>query len=159
MKKLILLAVIAVTFTATQTFAQSSYKTALGLGIDFGDGSTLVGPSVKHFFSGNDAGSAELTFGADAVWLGAYYQYHQPFPEAKELKWYIGVGPQFAFRDGDGYYDGGTAVLIRPQAGLDYKVKSAPISLTFDWRPMWQLNEGSGFEAARFGLGFRYTFK
>jgi hypothetical protein len=56
MKKLILLAVIAVTFTATQTFAQSSYKTALGLGIDFGDGSTLVGPSVKHFFSGNDAG-------------------------------------------------------------------------------------------------------
>jgi hypothetical protein len=153
MKKLFLLAVTAVLLSTASTFAQSSYKTALGLGIDFGDGSTLVGPSIKHFFSPNDALQGDLLFGADATWIGGNYLYHQSFKEAKELKWYIGVGPQVAL------YEGGSTWYLRPAAGLDYKVKSAPISLVFDWRPMVRLSDGSDFLAARFGLGFRYTFK
>jgi hypothetical protein len=56
-------------------------------------------------------------------------------------------------------YEGGSTWYLRPAAGLDYKIKSAPISLVFDWRPAIQLSDGSDFEAARFGLGFRYTFK
>ena len=156
MKKFFLLAALAVVFTVTNTFAQS-YKNSLGLGIDFGDGSTLVGPSYKHFFTGKDAVQAELLFSDNTVWAGGYYQYHQPFSGTPELKWYLGLGPQFAFVDGP--FQNYTIVLIRPMAGLDYKITNTPIALNFDWRPMAQLNHGSGFEAARFGLGFRFTFK
>ncbi|MCD8740427.1 hypothetical protein LT679_07415 [Mucilaginibacter roseus] len=152
MKKIFLLAVIAIALSATQSFAQSSYKTGLGLGIDFGDGSTLVGPSVKHFFNGHDVIQGDLLFGNDATWIGGFYQYHQAFREATALKWYLGIGPQVAL------YDGGSTFFLRPTGGLDYKIPTAPLSLTFDWRPAIRLSDGSDFEAARFGLGFRYTF-
>ncbi|RYY37385.1 MAG: hypothetical protein EOP46_02850 [Sphingobacteriaceae bacterium] len=157
MKKIFLLAAIAILFAATQTFAQSGYKNSLGLGIDFGDGSTLVGPSYKHFFTGKDAVQADLLFGSDAVWIGGYYQYHQSFPNANSLKWYLGVGPQLAFLDND-FGDNNTFIFLRPMIGLDFKVPGAPIAMNFDWRPMWQLNNDSDFEPARFGLGFRFTF-
>ena len=153
MRKLILLALITIVFSAKQTFAQSGYQTALGLNIDFGTGSTLVGPSIKHFITDRDVVAGDLLFGADATWVGGFYQYHQSFKELKELKWYVGIGPQFAF------YDGGSSIYLRPMVGLDYKFITAPFSLTFDWRPMFRLNHGSDVEPARFGLGFRYTFK
>jgi hypothetical protein len=157
MKKIFLLAAFAILFAATQSFAQSGYKNSLGLGIDFGDGSTLVGPNYKHFFNGRDAVQADVLFGNDAVWLGGYYQYHQSFPDANSLKWYLGVGPQLAFLDND-YGDNSTFVFLRPMVGLDFKVPGAPIAMNFDWRPMWQLNNDSDFEPARFGLSFRFTF-
>ena len=156
MKKIFLLSVIAIVFAATNSFAQS-YKNSIGLGLDFGDGSTLVGPSYKHFFTGKDAVQADLLFSDNTVWLGGYYQYHQPIEGASGLKWYLGLGPQLAFVDG--YIENYTVVLLRPMAGLDYKIAKTPIALNLDWRPSAQLNHGSGFEAARFGLGFRFTFR
>lgn len=157
MKKLFLLAAITIVLSATQTFAQSSYKNSFGLGIDFGEGSALVGPTYKHFFTGRDAVQADLLFGGDAVWIGGYYQYHQSFPETNSLKWYLGVGPQLAFADDDYYDNSTTFVFVRPMVGLDFKVPGAPIAMSFDWRPMWQLNHDSDFEPARFGLSFRYN--
>ncbi|WP_158824760.1 hypothetical protein [Mucilaginibacter lacusdianchii] len=162
MKKSFFLLALAFVLTATATYAQrrgrsntgSSYGTGLGLGIDFGNGATLVGPSVKHFFDGNNAGQADLLFGGGATYLGAYYQYHAPISGAPGLKWYLGGGPQLGFGDGE------TAFYIRPMAGLDYKfTPDVPISLTFDWRPSWYIGDyGNNFEAGRFGLGFRFTF-
>ena len=41
----------AALFTMSITNAKAQdYKTAAGLAIDFGDGATLVGPHIKHFF-------------------------------------------------------------------------------------------------------------
>jgi hypothetical protein len=48
--------------------------------------------------------------------------------------------------------------LIRPTGGLDYKINGVPLSFSFDWRPTFFIGENSDFEAARFGLGFRYAF-
>lgn len=156
MKKIFLLAVTAIVLSATQSFAQRTSSSA-GLGIDFGDGSTLVGPTYKHFFNGQDAIQADLLFGANTTWLGAYYQYHGAFKETSALKWYVGVGPQIGFHDED-YYFNGTDVYLRPMTGLDFKLPSAPLSLSFDWRPIWKLSNDSDFQAARFGLAFRYNF-
>ena len=158
MKKIFLLSVIALVLAATNTFAQS-YKNSVGLGIDFGDGATLVGPSYKHFFTGKDAVQADLLFSDNTVWLGGYYQYHQPIEGASGLKWYLGLGPQLAFVDGKGYFENQTVIFLRPMAGLDYKIAGTPIAMNIDWRPAARLNKGSGFEAARFGFGFRFTFK
>lgn len=115
MRKIIYLFLTGLTLCfASKTFAQSSYKTAVGLGIDFGDGSTIVGPSIKHFFSEHNAVTAEVLFGNHFGAVGAYYQYHHSFKEAKELKWYLGVGPEVLFSESDAIF------ALRPMAGLDY---------------------------------------
>jgi len=48
--------------------------------------------------------------------------------------------------------------MLRPQAGIEFKVPKAPIAAGFDWRPMWQLSQGTSFEPARFALAFKYAF-
>ena len=155
MKKIILLIVAAVAFTFTQASAQD-YRNALGLGLDFGNGSTLVGPSFKHFFNANGAGQIELLFGDHSTRLQAFYQYHQDIAGANGLKWYVGGGPGLNFFS-VGNYDQ-TNFLLIPMAGLDFKIPGAPIAMAFDWRPTAWIGDNSDFEAGRFGFGFKFTF-
>jgi hypothetical protein len=129
-----------------------SYNTALGLGLDFGDGSTLVGPSVKHFFSTHDVGKAEILFGDGLTNLSLYYQYHGNIPNASGLNWTLGLGGSLFFADNN------TTFGFRPTAGLDYKIPNVPIQFEFDWRPLITVTDGSDFTPARFGFGFRYCF-
>jgi hypothetical protein len=129
----------------------SDYDNGAGLFIDFGNGGTLVGPHLKHYYDANNAGQLMLLFGNGSVLIGAEYSYNQTIPNAGGLKWNLGVGPQIEF-------GGGTTILVRPIAGLEYKVASAPIAFGLDWRPAWALTNGSGFEAARFGLALKFTF-
>ena len=153
MNKLLIFA-SAIWLSATAiTTAQSNYTTALGLGIDFGDGQTLVGPSVKHFFAENHAGMGEVAFGDNVTFLTLMYQYHKEFPNADGFQWFAGGGPSIAFFDGD------SDVLLRPVVGLDYKIANVPLAFSFDWRPWIYFGDtNDDFEAARFGLAFRYTF-
>jgi hypothetical protein len=64
----------------------------------------------------------------------------------------IGFGPGVAFSHGT------TDFLLRPLAGLDYKINDVPLNFTFDWRPAFVVTHGSDFNAARFGLAVRYCF-
>jgi len=154
MKKLftILGCVILFAITATDVKAQN-YKTGLGLGIDFGDGATLVGPSVRHHFSRSAALQGEVLFGGNSTTLQAFLQYNSSIPGAKGLDWYLGGGPSVQL------YDGGSNFYLVPMVGLDYKIAGAPLAIALDWRPRLYLGDGdSDFNAGRFGLGFRYTF-
>lgn len=152
MKKIFLLAVAAIALSFTQASAQN-YKNALGLGLDFGDGMTFVGPSFKHFFNANNAIQPEILFGNDVTLINALWAYHKPIQGAAGLQWNLGVGPALYL------YDGGSTFGIKPTAGLDYKIAGAPLSLAFDWRPTIYLGDyDSDFQAGRFGLGFRFTF-
>src|SRR5947208_1536817 len=137
--------------TSTSAQNSSGYKNAVGLGLDLGSG-TLVGIDGKHFFTNKDAGEAQLMFGSGITLLGAQYEYHGQIQNASGLKWYAGLGPQFAF--GNGFTD----VLLRPLVGLDYKINAVPLQFSFDWRPSFVITHGTYFDAARFGLGFRYAF-
>lgn len=157
MKKLILSVGAAFfLFLGTQQ-ATAQYKTALGLGVDLGDGETLVGPQLKHFFSANDAGNVQVLFADNYVVLGADYSYNAPIQGANGLNWYIGVGPQLSFIDFGPVNE--TYFAIRPALGLEFKIPSAPLAFHFDWKPWWNLSNDSNFEAARFSLGFKYAFK
>ncbi|HET8828455.1 MAG TPA: hypothetical protein VFM79_03905 [Pelobium sp.] len=162
MKKLFTLTFAALTLSLG-AMAQSTYKNSIGLGVDFGNGSSLVGPSFKHFFNGNSALQAEVLFGNHSTRLQAFYQYHQGIKGAQGLNWYIGGGPGFNFYDKhdhnhNDYHDHDTQFLLIPQLGLDYKISGAPIAIDFDWRPTAYIGNSSGFEAGRFGFGFRFTF-
>lgn len=155
MRKVFILSLLLTGFilTATVSNAQSNYKTSVGLGIDFGNGGTYVGPSLKHFFTQKDVGQFEVLFGNDYTIIEGFYQYHKDIANAAGLKWFAGAGI------GVGLYDGGSDFLVRPLAGLDYKINNVPLSFSFDWRPTIAIGNGdSDFEAGRFGLGFRYAF-
>jgi len=155
MKKLFILTFVALSLSLG-VMAQSTYKNSIGLGLDFGTGQTLVGPSFKHFFNANSALQPELLFGDHTTRLQVFYQYHQGISGAQGLNWYIGGGPGVNFFK-YGNYDNTTFLLI-PQAGLDFKIPGAPIALDFDWRPTAFIGDNSDFEAGRFGFGFRFTF-
>ncbi|MBS1659586.1 MAG: hypothetical protein JST68_00905 [Bacteroidetes bacterium] len=141
-------------FFVQQASAQkgSSYENAVGFRVDFGDGTTFAGVTGKHFFSDNIAGEAMVLFGDHATLVEPELQYHGDIANAAGLKWLIGFGPGFIFGGGT------TNVLLRPLAGLDYKIQDVPINFTFDWRPAFQITHGSDFTAARFGLGIRYAW-
>jgi len=147
------LALFALTTTAVKA---QSYKTALGLGLDFGDGTTLVGPSVKHFFTANDAGQAEVLFGSHLTTINAFYQYHGNIKGASGLKWFVGGGPSLNFFSFNGYNN--TTFALKPMTGLDFKIPGAPIAFAFDWRPTIYIGDNdSDFAAGRFGFGFKFT--
>ncbi|MDQ7947618.1 MAG: hypothetical protein REI78_15120 [Pedobacter sp.] len=155
MKKLLLtLFASAALFTAVQA---QDYKNGLGLGLDFGNGATLVGPSFKHFFTAKDAGQAEVVFGNHTTAINVFYQYHGDISGASGLKWFVGGGPSLHFFDYAGFSN--TTFALKPMAGLDFKISGAPIAFAFDWRPSIFFGDSdTDFEAGRFGLGFRYTF-
>ncbi|GAA4308617.1 hypothetical protein GCM10023143_16090 [Compostibacter hankyongensis] len=147
--------VLVIGLSSGKTFAQntsSSYRTGLGLGVDFGDGATMVGISGKHFFTDHNVGEANLMFFNGGAGINVLYEYHSDITGAAGLKWYAGLGPELLF--GKHYTD----FDIRPLIGLDYKIRAAPFALSFDWRPLFSLTHGTDFLAARFGLGIRYAF-
>lgn len=142
-------------FFATSASAQTgpAYKTGLGMRFDLGEGS-LYGFSAKHFLSPQLAGEATVLFGTGLnASVGAELQYHVPIANATGLSWYAGGGLQALFYK----YGIGTSIWLRPMAGLDYKINSAPVNLSLDWRPTFQLNHGGGSDIGRFGLALRYT--
>lgn len=154
MKKLLSIVALGLTMFLGTNFANAqTYKTGAGLLIDVGDGTTLVGPHVKHFFSGGNAGEFSVLFGGSTTTVQALYQYNQSFPGASGLMWYVGAGPAISFHDSNSSFS------IVPVAGLDYKIAGAPLDLSFDWRPRLWLGDGdSDFNAGRFGIGLRFTF-
>lgn len=159
MKKLLLsfAAAAVLALGAQEAKAQTPYRTALGLGIDLGDGETLFGPQIKHSFGGANAGNAQVLFGDNHIVIGADYSYNRPFAGTNGLGWYVGVGPQLSFIDfGD---EDRTYFAIRPAAGLEYKIPNTPLAAHFDWKPWWNLSNNSDFEPSRFSLGFKFVLK
>lgn len=148
--KLLMIALfVSLSFAAV---AQSPYRTAAGLFIDVGDGRTLVGPHIKHFYSPNDAIAGSLLFAGNHTYISGEYSYNKSLEGARGLYWNVGVGPQIAFGKNR------TSLAIRPAVGLEFKVPTAPLAFGFDWRPWWTVTDGSHFTPGRFGLSFKYTF-
>ena len=137
----------------TGTVSAQGYKTSIGLGVDFGDGATFAGPSVKHFFTAKGAGQFDLLFGNNSTMVTGLYQYHGAIANAGGLKYYLGLGPSLVFPKG-----GDVIFGIRPNAGLDFRIPNAPLALNFDWRPsFWIWDGNSDFAGGRFGFGARFV--
>lgn len=153
-----IMSLVAACFLSINLWAQtetplSSYRVGGGILIDVGDGGTLVGPHVKYFFDANNAGEAAVLFGRGVTTVQGIYTYNLGFPEVDGLKWNIGAGPAVAFGSGS------TLFSLLGTIGLEYVVPNAPFAVAFDWRPRFYIYDSETyFEAARFGLGLRYTF-
>lgn len=143
-----IIALLGTTIAKAQT-----YNTGVGVLFESGDHTSYVGPHVKHFFSGNNAGEFAVLFADHRTKIQALYQYNREFAGANNLMWYLGVGPAVSFGNDV------TAFHIVPVAGLDFKIPGAPLDLSVDWRPSMDFYDGgSDFAGGRFGAGLRFTF-
>lgn len=154
MKKL--LAILCFIAAAQMTQAQSyghSYKTALG--VKFYPG----GITLKHFTRSNTALEGIGYFWERGARITGLYEIHGNIAGAPGLKWYIGPGAHINFYNTK-HNEGGIGAGIDGVLGLDYKFKSAPISLSVDWQPSFEFGEGTyrGLYAGWGGLAVRYTF-
>jgi len=151
MKKLLLVITIVMLGNLAAK-AQTSYKAALGLGIDLYDEATFFGATGKYFFSDNHVGQADLGFEDNATMATFLYSYHKGFYRAPGLRWYAGVGPSIIFiKDFDNIF------ALRPHLGLDFKIDGVPFVLNFDWRPSVVLSDVGDNEVAAFGFGLQFA--
>ncbi len=143
--------IVAASQAQSSSTNSSSYETALGVKVWDGGGISL-----KHFFSGNNAGELIGYFWRQGFRITGLYEIHGDFNGAPGLKWYIGPGAHIGVyntRNGNGSFVGIDGVL-----GLDYKFRGAPINMSIDWQPSFEFGNNRGFYGNWGGLGIRYTF-
>ena len=161
MRKALILASAILLIVTSQLSAQSmgsSYQTAIG--VKFYPGSL----SIKHFTSDNVALEGLLNFWDHGFRFTGLYELHGDVSgDAPGLKWYVGPGAHIGWYNGgwyrgDNYYSNGSASFgIDGVLGLDYKINGAPIDLSLDVQPYFELLNHPYFDVWG-GIGIRYAF-
>ena len=125
--------------------------------------------SVKHYINPKisfEAIGAYNNASAKASWmqLALAGQYNFPFKDTRNFNWFIGMGLS-AYRwnwksgfNGEAYAK--TVFGTFAQIGLDYKFKKAPINISIDYMPSYQLSGyDSGLTFVGGAIGLRYVFQ
>lgn len=157
MKKLFVLSLfVIITAAASAQSMGDSYKTAVG--VKFYPGAI----TVKGFTQENK-GLEGLAY----IWQYGFrftglYEIYGDINAAPGLKWYVGPGVHVGgWRDKwkdvypgreNGFMFGVDGVL-----GLDYKINGAPINVSLDWQPSFNIVGYNYFEGGWGGIGIRYT--
>ena len=155
MKKVFLLAALVMSFSAASA-QDGNYKTAVG--VKFYPGAI----TFKHFLRSDRAIEALGYFWDRGARFTALYEFHKDINDVPGLQWYVGPGAHIGFynkaKNAAGY--GGVGIGLDGLIGLDYKINNAPINLSVDWQPSFELgnNYGNGFTGGWGGLAIRYTF-
>jgi hypothetical protein len=131
----------------------SSYRTAIGAKIYFGDGSS-GGINIKHFMNRTAALEGSLVFFSGALGVEGLYEYHGNITGARGLKWFTGAGGILAFSTRK-HSDESVLFGIRGTAGLDYKITGAPINVAFALDPTFVVAP-TDFDFAA-SLAFRFA--
>jgi hypothetical protein len=160
MKRIYLLALVVLLVShlhAQELNTGSDYQTSLGVKVYPG------AVTVKHFIQPNVALEGLGYFSSDGFRLTGLYELHYNLGDVEGLKWYIGGGAHMGIWSDDWKTkyptrNAGLAIGIDGVIGVDYKVKGAPLNLSFDWQPSFNIIGYNYFEGGWGGLGVRYTF-
>ena len=167
MKRLLVFGVMLMVLCNT-SFSQSmgrTYKTALGVKVYPG------AITIKHFVKTNRAIEGLFYFWDHGFRFTGLYEVHGDINGAPGLKWYVGPGGHIGVyregwhrrkkdKDDDHYYyydKGEFSLGIDGVLGLDYKIKGAPINVSLDVQPFFEILEHPYFGIWG-GLAVRYTF-
>ena len=125
--------------------------------------------SIKHYIDPHisfEAIGAYYSVNSKASWtqLALAGQYNFPFKDTRNFNWFIGLGVS-AYRwnwksgfNGDAYPK--TVFGTFAQVGLEYRFKKAPINISIDWMPFYQLSGfDSGLAIVGGAVGLRYVFQ
>jgi hypothetical protein len=74
---------------------------------------------------------------------------------ADGFNWYAGIGASAGYYSYYGY--SGVPISILGQVGIEYNF-NIPIRLSLDYRPAFQISNGSSFIGDGIALGIRYRF-
>jgi len=161
MKYIKLWAVAIFAFMSITVSAQSnlgsSYHTALGVKLYPG------AISIKHFKEKNKAIEGLGYISSDGFRLTGLYELHHPLGDIDGFQWYVGGGAHVGIWSDSWKRDypnreSGLAIGIDGILGVDYKIKGAPLNVSFDWQPSFNLIGYNYFEGGWGGLAVRYTF-
>lgn len=177
-KRMVLLMNLALVYFS-QSFAQTTYHSAIGLRIGTGY-YDLFSASYKTFLS-DGPGAIELDFGVKPatnyrtgccvlddndntmISFSASYQYHVPVQALPGLQWFIGGGLVLnnTFSDNSEYR--GIGLGLFPTGGADYKFGKIPLAVSVDIRPTFRVSSPAfynydNFYFPDFGFSGRYTF-
>lgn len=160
MKKILLFCLIvlsAAVLHAQEFNVGSDYQTSIGVKVYPG------AVTVKHFLKPTVAVEGLGYISSDGFRLTGLYELHNNLGDIEGLKWYIGAGAHFGIWSDNWKTkyptrEAGIAVGIDGVIGLDYKIKGAPLNLSFDWQPSFNVIGYNYFEGGWGGLGVRYTF-
>lgn len=153
---LILFAFLAI---GNETLAQG-YNTGIGLRAGVGNGLT-----VKHFLNEKAALEGILHTRWRGLLLTGLYEVHNDIREVKGLRWFYGggahIGTWNANRGNQPWGDQSrsyTVIGLDGILGLDYKFQDAPINLSLDYKPAFNLTGYTGFWGDEVALSIRFTF-
>ncbi len=159
MKPFLLTALFA--FLLIQVNAQmnngTNYKTAIGVKVYPG------AVTVKHFLAEGKAIEGLGYLSSDGFRVTGLYELHYNLGDVEGLKWYVGGGGHLgiwsdSWKNKYPTREAGMALGVDGILGLDYKIKGAPLNLSFDWQPSFNLIGYNYFEGGWGGLAVRYTF-
>ncbi len=147
MKKFLMMAALMV---ATLTVSAQDYNWAVGV-----RSGALSGLTAKKNL-GNNAIEAGLSLGTHTINVDATYQWQQPII-TDGFHLYYGVGGYaglYAVENVSNLHLGAEGVL-----GLEYKIPGAPIALSVDYRPTFNILGGFSYSNFyNFGLGVKFCF-
>jgi len=128
----------------------SQYGNAIGI-----RGGETTGLTFKKF-----SGTSAAFEGIASVWykglsFTVLYEKYLPAFGAPNLNWYFGGGTHIAFKTGTStlntfgqrryhYRDGGLGLGVDGIFGLEYKMPSAPVAISFDFKPFIEFNTYGG---------------
>ncbi len=146
MKKLICMAAVA--FMAVSAASAQDYKWAVGARF----GGELVGGTVKYNIDGVNSLEAMLATPWDDGFLATVlYERHIPVID-QGFHFYYGAGGHI------GEWKNDFAIGIDGIIGLEYKIRSIPLALSLDYKPIFNIAEDTEFYMADIALGFKVTF-
>ena len=136
------------------------YQNAIGF-----RGGLFNGLTFKHFTNDKTAFEGILSTRWSGFEVTGLYEIHTPAFDVSGMNFYYGGGAHLGFYNGDNTHgvwgDTGrsyTVIGIDGILGLDYKIQGAPIDLSLDWKPAFNLTGYSNFIADGFALSVRFTF-
>jgi len=134
------------------------YQTGIGLRVG-----AATGVTVKHFISSRHALEGILSTRWRGVTVTGLYEIHDDAFDAPGLTWHYGFGAHIGFWNGryvkwaeDDINHG--VIGIDGVIGLEYNFPQAPINVSLDWKPAFNLIGHSGFWGDSGGVSIRYIF-
>jgi hypothetical protein len=158
MKKLLftIIAGVALFTMSVSDVKAQDYKNAIG-----GRFGSANGVSFKTGLNKNAMleliGNFRSSSGVKYFQVTGLYELYNPIAGAEGLNWFYGGGATVGSMKVKGF-DGDVYLGLNGVVGLDYKFKGAPINLSLDWIPTFQLTPDTDFYSGDIGLGVRFTF-
>jgi len=152
MKKIVLTFVVLCVLALAKGYSQS-YKG--GIGLRLGRPSGITG---KTFLNKNAALEGIFHYWKGGFGLTGLYEIHSQLGRDKNLQFYYGAGAGFTVQDH--YHNDYFSLGIDGVIGIEYKIKSAPISLGLDIKPYLNVIPEIGISETNVdaALSVRYTF-